>query len=80
MKVHAFHVCTGGDLSVKQLWSDQSATAAIRSYTAAESYVDLSLTQGTTVALLAATSTHPESRSDWAHATTQALQAVIDSP
>lgn len=50
---------TGGDLSVKQLWSDDTATAATRTYAGAESYVDISTLQGATVALLATTSPTP---------------------
>ena len=69
---------TGGDLGVKQLWADTTAAAAVRSYAGAESYVDLSVLKGATVALLATTSTQPEKQSDWAHAVVPALEAVID--
>jgi hypothetical protein len=70
---------TGGDLSVKQLWSEQTATAAIRTYVGAESYVDLSVIQGTTVALLATTSTDPESQSSWSRTIAPTLQSTINS-
>ncbi|MEU4286632.1 hypothetical protein AB0E63_00295 [Kribbella sp. NPDC026596] len=71
---------TGGDLSVKQLWSDESAATAIRTYAGAESYVDISVLQNTTIALLATTSTDPESQTPWSHTTAQTLQTTIDSP
>jgi hypothetical protein len=69
---------TGGDLSVKQLWSDDAAAAGVRAYAGAESYVDLSVVHGSTVALLATTSTHPDQQADWAHTVVPALEAVID--
>jgi hypothetical protein len=69
---------TGGDLSVKQLWANATAAAAVRAYAAAESYVDLSVVHGSTVALLAATSTHPDQQADWARSVVPALEAVID--
>ena len=72
----------GGDLSVKQFWSDDTAAAAVRRYAGAEAeqYVDVSVVQGSTVALLAATSAQPDTQSDWAHNVVRALEAVIDSP
>lgn len=69
---------TGGDLSVQQLWTTPTAAAAVRAYTGAESYVDLSVLQGSTVALLAATSTQPDKQSDWAHTIAPTLEEVID--
>jgi hypothetical protein len=71
---------TGGDLSVKGLWSDQTAATAIRSYAGAESYVDISAVQGATVALLATTSTDPQSQSSWSRTVVPTLQSVIDTP
>ncbi|GAA1582387.1 MULTISPECIES: hypothetical protein [Kribbella] len=68
----------GGDLAVQQLWSTTTAAAAVRSYAGAESYVDVSVLKGATVALLATTSAHPEQQSDWAHTVVPALEAVID--
>ena len=68
----------GGDLSVKQLWTTATATAAVRTYAAAESYVDLSVVHGSTVALLATTSAQPDKQSDWAHTVVPALEQVID--
>ena len=72
----------GGDLNVKQLWSEDAAAAAVRSYGGdeVEQYVDVSLVHGSTVALLAAASAQPDTQSDWAHSVVQALDAVIDSP
>ncbi|MFI7061483.1 hypothetical protein ACIBL3_10900 [Kribbella sp. NPDC050124] len=72
----------GGDLSVKQLWSENSAAAAVRRYGGdeAEQYVDVSVVQGSTVALLAAASADPDKQADWAHGVVQALQDVIDVP
>jgi hypothetical protein len=71
---------SGGDLSVKQLWSSESAAAAVRAYAGAESYVDLAVVHGSTVALLATTSAGPETQSTWARNVVPALEAVIDSP
>ena len=68
----------GGDLSVRQLWTTTTAATAVRSYTGAESYVDLSVVKGATVALLATTDTHPEQQADWAHTVVPALEDVID--
>jgi hypothetical protein len=69
---------TGGDLSVKQLWEDDTAATAVRSYAGAESYVDLSVLKGSTVALLATTSTQPDKQADWARSVVPALESVID--
>ncbi|MFD7154366.1 hypothetical protein ACFV9C_07200 [Kribbella sp. NPDC059898] len=68
----------GGDLSVQQLWATTTAATAVRSYAGAESYVDVSVLKGATVALLAATSTHPDQQSDWAHTVVPAFEGVID--
>src|SRR5919197_3107269 len=48
----------GGDLSVKQLWSQDDAAASVRRYAGAEaeSYAEVSVVRGSTVALLAAAS------------------------
>jgi hypothetical protein len=69
---------TGGDLSVKQLWAQDTAAAAVRSYAGAESYVDLSVVSGSTVALLATTAAAPEQQADWARNVVPVLEAVID--
>jgi hypothetical protein len=69
---------SGGDLSVKQLWSATTATAAVRAYAAAESYVDLSVVHGSTVALLAATSSNADQQATWAHTVAPSLEQVID--
>jgi hypothetical protein len=69
---------TGGDLSVKQLWVDDTAAAGVRAYAGAESYVDLSVVHGSTVALLATTSTRADQQADWARSVLPALEAVID--
>src|SRR5687767_9940828 len=55
----------GGDLSVKQLWVEDTAAAALRRYAGdeAEQYVDVSVVQGSTVALLAAASAQPDTQS-----------------
>ncbi|MGW6200893.1 hypothetical protein ACWF0M_32430 [Kribbella sp. NPDC055110] len=76
---HRMKACgSGGDLSVEQLWATTTATAAVRAYAAAESYVDLSVVRGSTVALLATTSAQPDKQSDWAHTVVPSLEAVID--
>ncbi|MGW6276747.1 hypothetical protein [Kribbella sp. NPDC055071] len=71
---------SGGDLSVKQLWSEQTAATAIRAYAGAESYVDVSVVHGSTLALLAATSARPDTQAEWAHTVVPALEAVMDQP
>jgi hypothetical protein len=71
---------SGGDLSVTQLWSEDSAAASVRRYAGAEAYVDVSVVRGSTVALLAAASAAIDDPSDWAHSVVPALEAVIDSP
>jgi hypothetical protein len=69
---------TGGDLSVQQLWAATTGATAVRSYTGAESYVDVSVLKGATVALLATTSANPTQQSDWAHTAASALESVIE--
>ncbi|MDX2973595.1 hypothetical protein [Kribbella solani] len=69
---------TGGDLSVRQLWTDQSAAAAVRAYAGVESYVDLCVLRGSTVALLATTSAEPDQQADWARALVPVVEAVIE--
>jgi hypothetical protein len=69
---------SGGDLSVKQLWATTTASAAVRTYAAAESYVDLSVVQGSTVALLATTSAAPDQQAAWARGVVPALEEVVD--
>ncbi|MGZ0147938.1 hypothetical protein ACXJJ3_12780 [Kribbella sp. WER1] len=69
---------SGGDLSIQQLWATTTAATAVRSYSGAESYVDLSVVKGATVALLATTSTAAAQQADWAHTVVPALEAVID--
>jgi hypothetical protein len=69
---------SGGDLSVQQLWATTAATAAVRTYAAAESYVDLSVVHGATVALLATTSATPNQQANWARAVVPALEQVVD--
>lgn len=71
---------SGGDLSVTELWTDDTATASTRQYAGAEAYTDISLVQGATVVLLAATTTTPATQSTWAHSAVPTLQAVIDTP
>jgi hypothetical protein len=69
-----------GNLQVKQLWTSPEATASVRSYEAGESFVEVSSLKGSTVALLAQSSTTPATQADWARAVVPALQAVIDLP
>jgi hypothetical protein len=70
----------GGDLSVKQLWTEDTAAAAVRRYAGdeAEQYVDVSVVRGSTVALLAAASAQPDGQAEWAHSVARALDEVID--
>ncbi|TCO40631.1 hypothetical protein EV646_117172 [Kribbella antiqua] len=69
---------SGGDLSVTPLWSEDSAAASVRRYAGAEAYADVSVLQGSTVALLAAASI--DKPAAWAHSVVPALEAVVDSP
>ncbi|TCC27120.1 hypothetical protein [Kribbella speibonae] len=66
---------SGGDLSVKQLWAETAAATAVRTYAGAESYVDVSVVKGATVALLATTSSKPAQQADWARTVVPALEA-----
>jgi hypothetical protein len=72
----------GGDLSVKQLWSEDNAAAAVRRYggVEAEAYAEVSVVQGSTVALLAAASSTPTTQSPWTHTAAQVLTTVINTP
>jgi hypothetical protein len=70
---------SGGDLSVRQLWASDTAAAAVRAYVGSESYVDLSVVHGSTVALLATTSARPDQQSAWARSVVPNLEAVMDS-
>ena len=72
----------GGDLSVKQLWSEDNAAAAVRRYAGdeAEAYAEVSVVQGSTVALLAAASATPNTQSSWTHTAARALTTVINAP
>ncbi|ADB30958.1 hypothetical protein Kfla_1864 [Kribbella flavida DSM 17836] len=65
-------------LAVQQLWSEPTAAASVRRYAGAESFVETSVVQGATVALLAADS-DPSAGADWARSVVPALKAVIDS-
>jgi hypothetical protein len=71
----------GGDLSVKCLWSEDTAAASVRRYAGdeAESYVEVSVVHGATVALLAASTAQPDTESGWAHDVVPALEAVVDA-
>lgn len=69
-----------GNLQVKQLWSSPDAVASVRSYEEAEAFVEVSTLKGSTVALLAQSSTTPSKQAAWARSVVPALQAVIDLP
>jgi hypothetical protein len=69
-----------GNLQVKQLWSSTEAVASIRSYEDAEAFVEVSTLKGSTVALLAQSSTTADQQAAWARTVVPALQAVIDLP
>ncbi|NEA31310.1 hypothetical protein [Streptomyces sp. SID13031] len=69
-----------GSLQVKQLWSSSEAAASVRSYEDAESFVEVSALKGSTVALLAQSSTTPDTQAAWARSVVPALEAVIDLP
>ena len=69
-----------GNLQVKQLWSSPDAVASVRSYEEAEAFVEVSTLKGSTVALLAQSSTTPSKQAAWARSVVSALQTVIDLP
>ncbi|GAA1613789.1 hypothetical protein GCM10009789_79950 [Kribbella sancticallisti] len=69
-----------GSLKVEELWSEKQAAASVRSYEDAESYVEVSVARGSTVALLAQVSAAPDRETSWTRSVVPALQAVIDSP
>jgi hypothetical protein len=65
-------------LTVQSLWSEPSAAAAIRQYAGEETYVEVSVRDGASVALLA--SAAGEARSDlaWSRTAADDLSAVVD--
>jgi hypothetical protein len=65
-------------LAVQRLWSAQSAAASVRRYAGAETFVEVSALQGSTVALLGAELAKPEGQVAWTHTVVPVLQAVID--
>ncbi|WP_133802175.1 hypothetical protein [Kribbella caucasensis] len=68
-------------LAVRGLWSEETAAAAVRRYAGAESFVEVSVVRGTTVALLAAASGESADPDvGWTRTVVPELQAVIDSP
>jgi hypothetical protein len=68
----------GGDLAVRPLWSTETAAGAVRRYVGADAFVEVSLVQGSTVALLAQQTAKPDDQADWSHSVVAALEAVID--
>jgi hypothetical protein len=70
----------GGGLSVKSLWSSESAAGSVRRYAAAEAYVEISVVRGSTVALLAAESAQPDGETSWTRTVVPELEAVIELP
>lgn len=71
----------GGELRVRQLWSSETAAAAVRLYgdDQAEVYAEVAVVRGSTVALLAAFSTSPDSAASWARGVVPVLEAVVDA-
>ncbi|WP_132187334.1 MULTISPECIES: hypothetical protein [Kribbella] len=67
-------------LAVQSLWSEDTAAASVRRYAGAEAFVEVSVVQGATVALLAAESAAPAGETAWARSVVPELRAVIDSP
>jgi hypothetical protein len=67
-------------LAVQRLWSEQSTAASVRRYAGAETFVEVSALQGSTVALLAAESAKPDGQVAWTHTVVPVLQAVVDRP
>ncbi|TWD82418.1 hypothetical protein FB561_3551 [Kribbella amoyensis] len=64
-------------LGVEELWSEKSAAAAVRRYAGAESFTEVSVVRGSTIALVAAQLAEPDT--DWTRSVTPELEAVIDS-
>jgi hypothetical protein len=67
-------------LAVQRLWSEQSTAASVRRYAGEQAFVEVSVLQGATVALLGAESAKPDGQVAWTHTVVPALQAVIDRP
>ena len=67
-------------LAVQPLWSQDTAAASVRRYAGAEAFVEASVVQGATVALLAAESAAPAGETGWTRDVVPELRVVIDSP
>lgn len=67
-----------GTLTVQPLWSGDEAVASLRRYTGAETYVEVVVRAGSTVALLATTAYGPDAAEPWTRATAPELAATID--
>jgi hypothetical protein len=67
-------------LSVERLWSQDPAAASVRRYSDIGAFVEVSVLQGSTVALLAAESADPSGELAWTHNVVPELTAVIDRP
>jgi hypothetical protein len=65
-------------LVVQPLWSGDDAVASLRRHTGAETYVEVVVRAGSTVALLATTAYGPDAAEPWTRATAPKLAATID--
>ena len=65
-------------LSVQPLWRTAEAASAVRKYTGAESFTEVSAVRGATVALLASSTTDPAGDVPWTRSTAPRLAATIN--
>jgi hypothetical protein len=69
---------SGSDLTVQPLWSGDDAVASLRHYAGAETYAEVVVRAGSTVALLATTAYGPDAAGGWTRGMQPKLAAVID--
>lgn len=65
------------DLTVQPLWSGDDAVASLRRYAGAETYVEVVVRAGSTVALLATTAYGPDAAEPWTRGMEPKLAATI---
>lgn len=65
-------------LSVRSSWSTPEAAAAVRTYTGAETFTEVSVVRGATVALLATATSNPTADLPWTRTTAPRLAATIN--
>ncbi len=65
-------------LSVQSSWSTPEAAAAVRKYTGAETFTEISVVRGASVALLATATTNPAADLPWTRTTAPRLATTIN--